>query len=77
MEMKLYKCAKDCAKQFSMLDFGFLKLCVGSAGLIAGLLIPKKKRSAVLPVASIIFSLTLFPLLFKFVRSIADNDRRY
>ncbi|MCL1983159.1 MAG: permease of phosphate ABC transporter [Clostridiales bacterium] len=71
--MNLFKSVDDCAKKFSLLDFGLLKLCVGSAGLIAGLLVPKKNKKSTLATASIVFSLTLFPLMFKFVKILADN----
>ena len=72
--MRLLKCVDDCAKQFSLMDFGLLKLCVGSFGFIAGLLTPKKSKTSAIAVASIIFSLTLFPLMFKFIRAITKES---
>ncbi|MCL1808722.1 MAG: permease of phosphate ABC transporter [Clostridiales bacterium] len=71
--MNLFKSVDDCIKKFSLLDFGLLKLCVGSAGLLAGLLVPKKNKKTTLAAASIVFSFTLFPLMLKFVRIVADN----
>ena len=75
--MKLLKYANYCAKHFSLLDFGLLKLCVGSAGFIAGALTPKKNRTSVIAVASIIFSFTLFPLMFKFIKTIVDQESKF
>jgi hypothetical protein len=75
--MKLLKYAKDCAKNFSLLDFGLLKLCVGSAGVAAGLLIPKKNKRSALATASIVFSFTLFPLMFKFIKTIVEQERQF
>lgn len=72
--MELRKYADDCAKQFSLMDFGLLKLCVGSAGVIAGLLVPKKKKKKAIAGASAIFGITLIPLLLKFIRVIIKND---
>ena len=74
--MKLLKSVDNCAKDFSLVDFGLLKLCMSSAGFIAGLLIPKKNKVSSLAVASIIFSFTLVPLMIKFVRHIAKQSGR-
>ena len=73
--MKLYNSIDDFAKQASLLDIGLLHLCVGSAGLIAGLLAPKKEKKSALATASVLFSLSLIPLMFKFVRTAAKHDR--
>ena len=75
--MKLLKYVKYCAKHFSLIDFGLLKLCAGSAGVIVGLLIPKKNKTSALATASIIFSFTLFPLMFKFIKTIVDQERLF
>jgi len=75
--MKLLKYAKYCAKHFSLLDFGFLKLCAGSAGFMLGLLVPKKSKTSALAAASVVFSFTLFPLMFKFIKTIIDQERRF
>ena len=74
--MKFLEYTEDCAKQFNLIDFVLLKLCVGSAGVIAGLFVPKKGRKSVLATASIIFSFTLFPLMFKLVGTIAKQERK-
>jgi len=75
--MKLLNYVKYCSKHFSLLDFGLLKLCVGSAGFIAGLFVPKKHKASALAAASIVFSFTLFPLMFKFIKTIVDQERRF
>ena len=75
--MKLLKYVKHCAKHFSLLDFGLLKLCAGSAGFISGLLVPKKCKSSALAAASVVFCFTLFPLMFKFIKTIIDQEKRF
>lgn len=77
MKLDLYGSVNDCAKQFSLLDFGLLKLCVGSAGVIAGALAPKKSKKNILAAASLIFAFTLLPLMIRFVRIIAEKDRQF
>jgi len=77
MESSLYKSITDCAKQFSLFDFGLLKLCVGSAAVIAGALVPRKHKKNTIAVASIVFSFTLLPLMIKFIRILADKDRQF
>ena len=71
--MKLCKCAEEYTKQFSLVDFGLFKLCACSAGVIAGLFIPKKCKNSVLAAASLLFSLSLFPLMFKLVKTIVNS----
>ena len=70
--MKLCKCVEDYKDEFNLMDLGLLKLCACSAGVIAGLFVPKKCKTSVLAAASILFSLTLFPLMFKIVKTIAN-----
>ena len=71
--MKLCKCVEDYAKQVTVMDLGVLKLCACSAGVIAGLFVPGKSKTTALATASFLFSLSLFSLMFKFVKVIANS----
>ena len=75
--MKLLKYVKHCSKHFSLLDFSFLEICCCSAGVIAGLLIPRKNKKSAMATASIVFSFTLFPLMFKLIKTIVDQERKF
>ena len=71
--MKLCKCVENYTKQLNLMDFGLLKTCAFSAGIIAGLFIPKKCKTSVLATASLLFSLSLFPLMFKIIKTMIDS----
>jgi len=73
MECKVRTCLENYTKEFNFVDFGLLKICSGSAGIIAGLLIPKKGKTSMLTVASLLFSISFFPLMFKLVKTIANS----
>jgi len=75
MKSNLCRSINDCAKTFSLLDFGLLHFCVGSAGAIAGMLVPKKSKKHAFAATSIIFSLTLLPLMIKFVRIVVSQEK--
>ena len=71
----LCKCTTECAKDFNIMDFGLLKLCCISAGLISGMFVPKKCKKATFITSYVIFGLTLVPLLIKFIKVLAkDRD---
>ena len=72
--MKLLTSTKKCADEFSLLDFGLLKLCVGSVGIIAGLFVPKRGKKAVAAASAAVFGLTIVPLMVKFIRVIIREE---
>ena len=71
--MKVCKCVEDYTRQITLTDIGLLKLCACSAGVIMGLFIPKKKKTCVLATASLLFSLTLLPLMFKAIKTMVET----
>jgi len=71
--MEICKCVENYTKKINMMDIGLLKLCACSAGVLIGLFVPKKKKTCVLATASLLFSLTLFPLMFKAIKTMAET----
>jgi hypothetical protein len=59
-----------------MFDFGLFKLNCISAGVAAGLLLPKSSKKTALSAASIIFGFTLIPLMLKFISTIASYEHK-
>ena len=58
--------ANRCIEDWSWKEMAVLKVCVGAAGLMAGLLIPRKKRRRCFMIALLVFIVTMVPLAVKF-----------
>lgn len=72
---KLIAYANEYAKNSDWKDFALLKLCLFSAGLMIGVALPKKMRKPFAFAAMGIFIATYVPLMVKFLRLAAGNEK--
>ena len=75
---KVTEKADRCVKKCNWKDLALLKLCLCSAGLMAGLCIPKEKKKGPLLAAGGIFLTTYIVLASKFLNRVqrADQDNK-
>jgi len=63
----------QCIRQSTWVDIGLFKVCMCAAGILIGLLIPKKHKKAVLAGSAAAFSAACGPLV---VRSFLKMSRK-
>lgn len=67
--MKLFEVADRYCQESSWKTLALLKICLFAIGVMAGTLIPKEKKKAVLGIAAAAFLATYLPLMGRFFRT--------
>ena len=65
---------EDYIKNMDIMDIGFIKVCMFSAGLFSGICIPKKKKTKVGFIAFFVYLVTLIVLMSKFLRLYKEQE---
>ncbi len=53
---------------------GMMKACLGSLGIVIGILVPKNAKKFVAIIAGLMFIASYIPLMLKFVEAFTRND---
>lgn len=73
---KLISYANDYLKKLDVTDMALIKFCLIAFGMLFGLSIPAKNKKPAAFFAAIVFILTLFPVLMKFLSGLCDTDKK-
>lgn len=62
-------------RKMNVVDFGLLKVCLFSLGLLAGTAVPNKHKKKTAMVAGAIYAMTYAPLMTKYFMVMLKNEK--
>lgn len=72
---KLFNYADRYLERCSWKDLAFVKFCLFSMGVLAGIRISEKNRKYAGVIAAVVFSVTYIPLMAKFFAIVMDEEK--
>ena len=73
---KLLNIGNRYAKESTWVDFALLKFCIFPLGVIAGTMVPKRKKKKARLASAGLFAVTYVPLMLKLVKIIMTDEEK-
>ena len=73
---ELFLCVQKYKNQMNLMDFGLLKICLLSMGILMGIGVPKRCKKRVAACTSVVFAFTYAPLITKLLGIVAEDSKK-